>query len=37
MWKTVRGLDFVFYANGNGHGGQSSGSRQAAASPTGSP
>lgn len=36
MWKTVRGLGFVFYANGNGHGGQSSG-RQAAASPTASP
>lgn len=27
MWKTLRGLGFV-YANGNGHGGQSSGSRQ---------
>ena len=24
MWKTLRGLGFV-YANGNGHGGQSSG------------
>lgn len=30
MWKTLRGLGFV-YANGNGHGGQSSGRRQAAA------
>lgn len=28
MWKTLRGLGFV-YANGNGHGGQSSGRRQA--------
>lgn len=36
MWKTLRGLGFV-YANGNGHGGQSSGRRQAAASHTGSP
>ena len=36
MWKTLRGLGFV-YANANGHGGQSSGSRQAAASPTASP
>lgn len=36
MWKTLRGLGFV-YANANGHGGQSSGSRQAAASHTGSP
>ena len=30
MWKTLRGLGFV-YANGNGRGGQSSGRRQAAA------
>ena len=22
MWKTLQGLGFVFYANGNGHGGQ---------------
>lgn len=36
MWKTLQGLGFV-YANGNGHGGQSSGRRQAAASPTVSP
>ncbi len=27
MWKTLRGLGFV-YANGNGHGGQASGRRQ---------
>ena len=36
MWKTLRGLGFV-YANGNGHGGQSFGRRQAADSPTASP
>ncbi len=35
MWKTVRGLGFVFYANGNGHGGQSSGSRQPHGQPVG--
>lgn len=34
MWKTVRGLGFV-YANGNGHGGQSSGSRQLHGQPVG--
>ena len=34
MWKTLRGLGFV-YANGNGHGGQSSGRRQAASKPHG--
>ena len=36
MWKTLRGLGFV-YANGNGCGGQSSGRRQAAARPYGRP
>lgn len=35
MWKTLRGLGFVFYANGNGHGGQSSGSRQPHGQPVG--
>lgn len=34
MWKTLRGLGFV-YANGNGHGGQSSGSRQPHGQPVG--
>lgn len=37
MWKTLRGLGFVFYANGNGHGGQSFDRRQAGTSPTGRP
>ena len=36
MFSTLRGLGFV-YANGNGHGGQSSGRRQAAANPAASP
>ena len=36
MWKTLRGLGFV-YANGNGHGGQETARRQAAAGPTASP
>ena len=35
MWKTLQGLGFVFYANGNGHGGQSSGSRQPHGQPVG--
>lgn len=35
MWKTLRGRGFVFYANGNGHGGQSSGSRQPHGPPVG--
>lgn len=35
MWKTLRGLGFVFYANGNGHGGQSSGSRHPHGPPVG--
>lgn len=35
MWKTLRGLGFVFYANGNGHGGQSSGRRQPHGQPVG--
>ena len=35
MWKTLRELGFVFYANGNGHGGQSSGSRQPHGQPVG--
>ncbi len=34
MWKTLRGLGFV-YANGNGHGGQSSGRRQPHGQPVG--
>ena len=34
MWKTLRGLGFV-YANGNGHGGQSSGHRQPHGQPVG--
>lgn len=34
MWKTLRGLGFV-YTNGNGHGGQSSGSRQPHGQPVG--
>lgn len=36
MWKTLRGLGFV-YVNGNGHGGQSSGrcSRQPHGRPVG--
>ena len=34
MWKTLRGLGFV-YANGNGHGGQSSGSCQPHGPPVG--
>lgn len=34
MWKTLRGLGFV-YVNGNGHGGQSSGSRQPHGQPVG--
>ena len=34
MWKTLRGLGFV-YANGNGCGGQSSGSRQPHGPPVG--
>ena len=34
MWKTLPGLGFV-YANGNGHGGQSSGSRQPHGQPVG--
>lgn len=35
MWKTLRGLGFV-YANGNGHGGHSFGRRQAGTRPTAS-
>lgn len=35
MWKTLRGLGFVFCANGNGHGGQSSGRRQPHGQPVG--
>lgn len=34
MWKTLRGLGFV-YANGNGRGGQSSGRRQPHGQPVG--
>lgn len=34
MWKTLRGLGFV-YANGNGHGGQFSGRRQPHGQPVG--
>ena len=34
MWKTLRGLGFV-YANGNGHGRQSSGRRQPHGQPVG--
>ena len=35
MWKTLRGLGFVFYANGNGHGGPPTGSRQPHGQPVG--
>ena len=35
MWKTLWGLGFVFYANGNGHGGQETARRQAHGQPVG--